>query len=105
MESEERLNYENGNTGAWDQLVMSLTGPLFDLIQEADENAHKTWKILLKKYKVSNERSESLKDVTIEWHGCKLEGTCNDPDKWFSELYRINQKFKKINVLDEKRQQ
>ena len=95
-------NFEKGNADAWDQLVLSLTGVQFDLIQEADENAHVAWKILLNKYEVSDEKSESLTDVTMEWNQCKLENTEDDPDNWFSRLYRINQKFKKINVLYEK---
>ena len=42
-------NLEKGNTDTWDQLVLILTGIQFDLIQEADENTHKAWKILLNK--------------------------------------------------------
>ena len=95
-------NFEQGNADAWDHLVLSLTGVQFDLIQEANENAFRAWNILLNKYEVSDEKAESLTDVTMEWHQCKLEGTEEDPDSWFSRLYRINQKFKKINVLYEK---
>ena len=95
-------NYERGNADAWDQLVLSLTGVQFDLIQEADENAFRAWKILRNKYEVSDEKAESLTDVTMEWNQCKLEGTEDDPDNWFSRLYRINQKFNKINILYKK---
>ena len=38
-------NYVNGNADAWDQLVLSLTGVQFDLIQEANENAFRAWNI------------------------------------------------------------
>ena len=100
--SDVRLNYEKGNADAWDQLVLSLTGSPFDLIQEADEDAHKAWKILLKKYEVSDEKTESLNEVTKEWHECNLGGVRTDPDNWFSKMYRINQKFKKISTLYEK---
>ena len=58
--------YENGNADAWDQLVLSLTGSPFNLIQEANEVAHLAWKILLNKYEVSDEKQESLTDVTEE---------------------------------------
>ena len=95
-------NFEKGNADALDQLVLILTGIQFDLIQEAEENAYRAWNILLNKYEVSDEKSESLTDVTMEWNQCKVEGTEDDPDTWFSCLYRINQKFKKINVLYEK---
>ena len=59
-------NFEKGNTDAWDQLVLSLTGVQFDMILEAKENAHTVWKILLNKYEVSDEKSESLMDVAME---------------------------------------
>ena len=45
-----------------DQLVLILTGPLFDLIQEADENVHMAWKILPKKYEVSDEKAGGLNE-------------------------------------------
>ena len=90
--------YADGNAHAWDQLVLSLTGAPFNLILEAKEDAHKAWKILLNKYEVSNEKQESLTDVTIEWGACTLDGIRTDPDMWFSELFRINEKFEKIKV-------
>ena len=102
---EDRLkdgNFEKGNADARDQLVLSLIGVQFDMILEAEENAHTTWKILLNKYEVSDEKSESLTDVTMEWNQCKLDSTETDPDIWFSQLFWINQKFKKINTLYEK---
>ena len=52
----------------------------------------------MRKYKVSDEKAESLTDVTMEWNSCKMDEIDNDPDVWFSRLYRINLKFKKINV-------
>ena len=72
--------YADGNADAWDQLVLSLTGAPFNLIMEAKEDAHKAWKIPLNKYEVSNEKQESLTDVTIEWGACTLDGTRTDPD-------------------------
>ena len=32
--------YANGNADAWDQLVLSLSGTAFSVIQEADGDAH-----------------------------------------------------------------
>jgi len=60
------VKYEDGNADTWDQLVLSLTGAPFNLIMEAKEDAHKAWNILLNKYEVSNEKQESLTDITIE---------------------------------------
>ena len=47
---------------------------------------------------MSDEKQESLTDVTIEWAAFTLNGTNTDPDMWFSELFRINQKFEKIKT-------
>ena len=69
---------------------------------EADGNAHLAWKILLNKFEVSEQKQESLTDVTMEWAACKLLSTKMDPDNWFSELYHINQKFRKIKPEYEK---
>ena len=46
--------YENGNADAWDQLVLSLSGTAFSVIQEADGDVHEAWKLLLDKYNVSS---------------------------------------------------
>ena len=101
-DSLEAKKFIKGNADAWDQLVLSLTGTAFDLIQEADENAHKAWKLLLRKYEVSDEKQESLTDVTDEWNKSKLESVKMDPDDWFSTLFRINKKFGRIKKEYEK---
>ena len=91
-----KKGFENGNADAWDQLVLSLSGTPFDLIQEADENAYEAWRLLLNKYEVSGEKQETLTDVTEEWNNAKLDSVQTDPDDWFSLLFRINAKFGKI---------
>ena len=101
-DSKKATAFVKGNADAWDQLVLSLSGTPFDLILEADENAHKAWKLLLNKYEVSDEKQESLTDVTKEWNSAKLESVRVDPDDWFSTLFRINKKFGKIKKEYEK---
>ena len=73
-------SYIKGNADAWDQLVLSLTGSTFVLIMEADGNAHFARKILLNKFEVSEQKQESLTDVTMEWAACRLTSTKMDPD-------------------------
>ena len=63
-DSKNATEFIKGNADAWDQLVLSLSGTPFDLILEANENAHEAWKLLLNKYEVSDEKQESLTDVT-----------------------------------------
>ena len=38
------------------------------------------WKILLKKYEVSEDVVRSLSEVAKECHKYNLEGVCNNPD-------------------------
>ena len=57
-------SYIKGNADAWDQLVLSLTGSTFVLIMEADGNTHFAWKILLNKFEVSEQKQESLTDIS-----------------------------------------
>ena len=88
--------YDTGNADAWDQLVLSLSGTAFSVIQEADGDAHEAWKLLLDKYDVSSVKQISLTDVTEEWNNSRLRSTRVDPDDWFTYLYRVNLNFKKI---------
>ena len=90
--------YENGNADAWDQLVLSLSGTAFSVIQEADGDAHEAWKLLLDKYDVSSEKQISLTDVTEGWNNSRLRSTKVDPDDWFTYLYRVNARFRKIKT-------
>ena len=40
-------NFEKGNADEWDQYVLILIDVQFNMILEAEENAHTAWKILL----------------------------------------------------------
>ena len=91
-----------GNSKAWDFLIISLTDIPFWLVRQCDENAHDTWKDLIDKYEVSDEKQESLNEVTKRWENCKIKDTSLDPDIWFNELYNINLKFNNIKAKYEK---
>ena len=41
-----------GNTKAWDFLIISLKDTPFGLVSKCDENSHDAWKALLDKYEV-----------------------------------------------------
>ena len=79
-------------------MVLGLTGTAFSVIQEADGNAHEAWKLLLDKYDVLSQKQNSLTDVTEEWNNSRLSSVKVDPDDWFTYLYRVNAKFKKIKT-------
>ena len=53
-----------GKSKAWDFLIIGLTEITFELIRQCDENAYDTWKALIYKYEVSDEKQESLNEVT-----------------------------------------
>ena len=75
-----------------------MTDILLGLVRQCDENANDAWKALIDKYEVSDEKQESLNEVTNGWKNCKIKGTSLDPYIWFNDLYNFNLKFKKIKA-------
>ena len=47
-----------GNSEAWDFLIISLTDIPLALVSQCDENTHDAWKALIDKYEVSNEKQD-----------------------------------------------
>ena len=82
--------------------MISLTDLPFGLVRQCDENAHDSWKALIDKYEVSDEKQESLNEVTNRWNNYKIKDTSLDPYIWFNEVYNLNIKFKKIKEKYEK---
>ena len=91
-----------GNSKAWDFLIISLTYIPLGVVRQCDENAHDAWKALIYKYEVSDEKRESFNEVTNMWNNCKIKDTGLDLDIWFNELYYLNLKFNNIKAKYEK---
>ena len=96
------MNIYQGNSKAWGLFIICLTEINFGLVRQCDENAHDAWKVLIEKYEVSDEKQESLNEVTNRWKNCKIKDTSLDPYFWFNELYNLNLKFNKIKANYEK---
>ena len=45
-----------GKSKAWDFLIISLTDIPFGMIRQCNDNAHDTWKSLIDKYEVPDEK-------------------------------------------------
>ena len=52
-----------GNSKAWDLPIINLTEIPSGLVRKCDENSHESWKALIDKYEVSDEKQESLNEV------------------------------------------
>ena len=65
---------------------------------QCNKNAHEAWRELIDKYEVSDEKQESLNEVTHIWNSCRIKDTIQDPDIWFNELFNLNLRLKKIRV-------
>ena len=91
-----------GNSKAWDLLIISLIDTPFGMARKCDENSNDAWKALIDKYELSDERQESLNEVAKMWNNCNIKYTSLDPYIWFNELYNLNLKFKKIKAKYEK---
>ena len=91
-----KINWE-GNSKAWDFLIIILTNIPIWLVTQCNEDANEAWKSLIEKYEVSDDKQEGLNEIKNWWNNCRIEGTSQDPDIWFNELFNLNLKFKKIN--------
>ena len=80
------MNIYQGNSKAWDLLIISLVEIPFGLVRKCDENEHDAWKELIDKYEVSNEKQEILNKVTDMWNNCKIKDTSLYPDIWFNDI-------------------
>ena len=81
---------------------MSLADISFGMVRKCDENAHDARKALIDKYVLSDEKQESLNEVTNMWNNYNIKDTIIDPDIWFNELYNSNPQFNNINENYEK---
>ena len=92
------MNIYEGNSKAWDVIIISLTDIPSGLVRKCGENSHVSQKALIEKYEVSYEKQESLNEVTNRQNKCRINDTSQDPDIWFNELCNLNLKFKKIKA-------
>ena len=47
---------------------------------------------------MSDEKQESLNELTNGWNNIRIKDTSQDPDIWFHELFDSNLRFKNIEV-------
>ena len=87
---------------AWAFLIMHLTGTAFSIVNEKKPDTYEGMMALDDKYDVSLQGvTESLKEVTTQWQDNKLTVEV-DPDEYFTEITKINKKFKAIKPEYEK---
>ena len=67
--------------------IISLVDIPFVLVRHYNDNSHEAWKALMEKYDVSDEKQESLNDVTNKWNACRINDTSQEPDMRFDELF------------------
>ena len=52
----DKMKIYEGKSKAWDFLIISLIEIPFGLVRQCDDNSHKSWKALIDKYEVSDEK-------------------------------------------------
>ena len=72
------------------------------MVKQCYENTHESWKALIDKYELLDERKDILNEVTNRWKSCRIKDTSQDPDIWFNELFNLKLKFNKIKVKYDK---
>ena len=96
------MNIYEGNSKAWDVIIISLTDIPSGVVRQCDDHSNESWKDLIRKCKVSDDKQESLNEVTNRWNKFSIDDTSQDPDIWFNELYNLNLKFMNIKAKYEK---
>ena len=86
------------NSKAWDFLINSMIEISSGLIRHCDDNSYESWKNLIDKHEVSDEKQESLNEATDIWNKCSINETSQDPDIWFNGLYNLILRFKNIKA-------
>ena len=99
--SEEEKNMFKTNAEAYDQVLMGCSGIPLGLVKRAKGDVRKALTLLDEKY--GEEDESNLTELLQEFTGCKLKDTETDPDSWFLEMDRINNKLKSIDVKYEKK--
>ena len=85
-----------GNRDAWGFLIISLTYKPFGLVIQCNNNAHEARKVLIDKYKLSDEKQEIINEVTNKWNNFRIKDTIRDPEICFNELFYLNFKLNRI---------
>ena len=74
-----------GNSQAWDFLIIRITDITFGLERQLNENINDACKALGDKYDVKNEKQESINKVTNTWNNYSIRDTSKYPSIWFNE--------------------
>ena len=57
------LKIYEGNSKAWDFLIIILSDIPFGLTRQCNDNAHEAWMELIERYEVSEEKRDNLNEV------------------------------------------
>ena len=99
---EDKMKIYEGNSKAWDLLIIILTDIPSGFVRQCDQNSHESRKALIDKYEVSDEKQEILDEVTNRCNKFIINTTSQGPDIWFNELYNLNLKLNNIKAKYEK---
>ena len=68
------------------------------MARQWNENVNEACKALVEKYDVSDDKQESLNEVTDIWNNSSIRYTSKYPDIWSNEWFNFNLKLNKIRV-------
>ena len=86
---------------AWAFLCLHLTGTLFYLVIQQENDSEGACNATLKTYHTKASSNEDLLEATESWKNCQLDKN-NDLDDWFTKLYMLKKMFKDIKSTYEK---
>ena len=77
----EDLKIYEGNINVWAFLCLHLTGTLFYLVIQQENDSEGVWNSILKKYHTKASSNGDLLEATESWKNCQLDKN-TDPDDW-----------------------
>ena len=83
------------NVEVYELLVIASEGIPLGLIRRASGSARRAFELLYRKYARNSE--EDLAEVLADFNRCKLLSKEDDPDKWFIETDRCNNRLENID--------
>ena len=87
-DDEDKLKIYEVKSKAWDFIITSLIYIHSSLFRQCDENAHESCKTIIDKYEVSDEKQDSLNEVTSRWNNLRIKDTSQDYDICFNDIFK-----------------
>ncbi|MGH3056290.1 MAG: hypothetical protein ACRDL7_15055, partial [Gaiellaceae bacterium] len=92
---DEAMKKKKINMTAYNLLIQSTTGVVFQIVQNANGDAFKARNEIRQKYEPDEE--QDLVELEAKFIACKMTNPKSDPDIWYNDLEHMNGRIGRIN--------